>query len=213
MSPPEPIPQSELSQLVQAYVPRASRPAFAAALAFDETLAAILPRASEPILGQMRMAWWRDRLGELPAPAPSADPLLNAIRAHMQDEVEALLALLNGWEALLVQEEGTGPDAFISGKRQFFSALGRICGREEYAAECASHGVSFAHAEMLVLGHEGAGKPAFHGTPLLPRLPRELRGIAILGGLSRRVLKRGQGPIFGDRGSAATALRIGLTGR
>ena len=57
-------------------------------------------QAREPLLGQVRLAWWRDRLGQDPADWPAGEPLLAALRGW-QPQFAALAALVDGWELLL----------------------------------------------------------------------------------------------------------------
>jgi hypothetical protein len=48
--------------------------------------------------------------------------------------------------------------------------------------------------------------------PFLPMRSRALRGVAVLGGLSRRALQRNE-PILHGRGAVLQAIRLGMFGR
>ena len=51
-----------LHRLALAYAPAASRGAWLGFLALDMRLAAIVRAAREPMIGQIKLAWWRERL-------------------------------------------------------------------------------------------------------------------------------------------------------
>jgi hypothetical protein len=101
----------------------------------------------------MRLAWWRDRLRDLSANWPKGEPLLTALKCW-QDGHGALIALVDGWEALL----GDAPlpvDAFetwIHGRVTACAALGK--GGEEMArgwalSDLASH-IGDAQEQLLL---------------------------------------------------------------
>ncbi len=92
-------------RLAVAYAPRALRPAWTGLLALDRRLADAARAGREPIMIQLRLAWWRDRLAEPAAARPRGEPLLAALVAW-DDERAALGALVDGWEAQIVGEDG-----------------------------------------------------------------------------------------------------------
>lgn len=92
-------------RLAIAYAPRALRPAWTGLLALDRRLADAAREGREPIMVQLRLAWWRDRLAEPAAQRPKGEPLL-ALLAAWDDNRAALGALVDGWEAQVVGEDG-----------------------------------------------------------------------------------------------------------
>jgi NADH dehydrogenase [ubiquinone] 1 alpha subcomplex assembly factor 6 len=80
------------------FAPPSARSALLALLAFDLELARVRTRVREPLLGEMRLAWWRDALGDGGASAPSGHPardaLARAISAH-DIPVDRLLAIVD----------------------------------------------------------------------------------------------------------------------
>ena len=48
--------------LAVAYAPADKRPALTALFALDERFGAVVSSTSEPMIGLMRLAWWRERL-------------------------------------------------------------------------------------------------------------------------------------------------------
>lgn len=189
-------------------------------LALDDRLARIIATIREPMLAQLRLAWWRDRLGEARGLRPKGDPVLDAIGIHWQGEEAALVALIDGWEELL----GEAPlseaafERFAEGKAESFAACARLAGAAGHADAARQAGRLYAlgdcfprlsnPVERARLQEIAAASPVRPG-----RLPRGLRPLAILGGLGARVLRRGEGPLFGDRGSALLATRLGILGR
>ena len=79
---------------LQEELPEVSRIAFAstgrnrdpwlAALALDGRIGRMVLGASEPMLGQVRLAWWRDQLGKPIGDRPRGDPLLDPQIARLE---------------------------------------------------------------------------------------------------------------------------------
>ncbi len=59
-----------MHRLALAYAPGRTRLAWLALLALDSRLAGVLRSASEPMLAQIRLAWWRDMLARSEADRP-----------------------------------------------------------------------------------------------------------------------------------------------
>jgi len=218
----EPPPVAELEELPEAarlalaWSPPRARPATAALLALDQRLAGILRQVREPMLGQMRLAWWRDRLGEPPASWPRGDVVLDALRTWR--DPRSLARLVDGWEVLLgdVLDE-TAAAAFAQGRASGFAALAVELGEAPAAGQALAAGRIWALADLAANLSNRAEREAVlalaAGEPPLPRLPRALRGLAVLAGLGERALAQGGAPLLTGRGSAIAALRIGFAGR
>jgi hypothetical protein len=65
--------------LAIAYAPTLVQSRLRWLLRFDNRLQGILGRATEPIIAQMRLAWWRDTLRKAPQDRPKGEPLLAAL--------------------------------------------------------------------------------------------------------------------------------------
>ena len=65
--------------LAIAYAPAEHRPALTALFALDERLAGIVAATTEPTIGLIRLAWWRESLEKLDREPPPAEPLLQAL--------------------------------------------------------------------------------------------------------------------------------------
>lgn len=197
--------------LVLAHARTSDRAALEAMLAFDLRLGRIVYGASEPMLGQIRLAWWREEIARercADAPLP-ADPLLSAIVEHWGRSTSGLLALLDGWERRLGEAPlGSQTDkAFSEGRSLAFSGFADLAGESAHRQDAGMHGQAWGLAELAM--SEGSAADALDP---LPRLPRSLRPLSVIGGLSVRAVKRGGRPLLGDRFSPLVALRLGIFG-
>ena len=185
------------------------------AFSLDARLGRMLARSSEPLLVQMRYAWWRDQLGMSPEERPRGDPVLDAIGQHWRGEETALVALIDGWEARIGGVESAELRAVLDGYARTFAAIAALCDASQQQ-EAALNGRWFALGTLV----SGPGEETFlkdilaRATDLgsRPRLRGKLRPLGILGGLAERAIARRTGPLFGDRLSALAMMRLGLTG-
>lgn len=204
-----------IQRLALAYAPARTRDATLALLALDGRLAGVLRSASEPMLAQIRLAWWRDILGREAAERPSGEPLV-ALLEPWGREAGELVALVDGWEQL-VEIESFGPGemrAFCRGRGAAWAGLARVAGCHEMqdAARAAGEGWALADlASRLSASAErdvAARLVCEHDWRAIA-LPRALRPLAILHGLARR----SRGRSAPDGRALLIAMRIGLFGR
>ncbi len=94
--------------------------------ALDRRLERVVATSSEPMLGQIRLAWWRDVLNS-DAP-PKGEPLvaqLIALRPQTDWPLtEPLLRIVAGWEALLLDPEAAAAFASDRGGGLFAAFAG-----------------------------------------------------------------------------------------
>lgn len=84
------------------WAPAPLRAPLAAAFALDLALERIVAELSEPLVAEIRLAWWRERLAELAAgAAPPAEPLLRALASEGRPAGLDLVALEGIEDALL----------------------------------------------------------------------------------------------------------------
>ena len=69
--------------LVRLYWPVELRPAFDALFAIDDVMAEIVASSTQPALGAIRLAWWREALDRLDHHPPPPEPRLQAVAAHL----------------------------------------------------------------------------------------------------------------------------------
>jgi phytoene synthase len=108
-------------------VPRDRRAAIAALWAFAERLTKLLHDAREPLIGQIKLAWWRDMaamLAENPAALPKGEPLLAELAASWAGQA-GLDRLADAAEAMLVADDAAARDAAA---RAFGGALFALSG-------------------------------------------------------------------------------------
>ncbi len=187
--------------------------------ALDNRLSNLVAKTSEPMLAQMRLAWWRDQFERDPEQRPAGDAVLDAVSDYWQGRESALVPLVDAWEMMAVEEN---LDAAAIAK--FAAARGRPVSclldfnekRENDRINTAVTRWALADAALHTSPGQERDKMIEVGLSLgssSAKLPRRFRGIAILDGLSLRALKRGGRPLMEGRGAALSALRIGLFGR
>src|SRR5688572_7751451 len=102
--------------LVRLYWPFELRPAFDALFDIDDALADVVVSSTQPALGAIRLAWWREALERLENGSPPPEPKLQAVSSELIPRGisgKALAALEDGWSTLLDES----PDSERVGKR------------------------------------------------------------------------------------------------
>lgn len=201
------------ARIALAWSPPRLRARLGTALALDRRLARIAMRTREPMLGQMRLAWWREALGKPIADRPRGDLVLDSAGKHWAGREAGLIALVDGWEVLVsVPQIGTDEaEAFARQRAAFFALLPNeaappamaeaVAAARVWALADAAAAVSdpAERAVLIAAGQAAAARPM--------RLPAALRGLAVLVALGRRALARGGRPLMEGRAAALSALR------
>ena len=212
-------PDDPLEQLALAHTPSSLRGALQSALALDRRLSQIVARTSEPMLGQMRLAWWRDVLGKPLAEWPQGNAELETIALHWGHSAAQLAAMADGWEYMLSEPPLSAEAAmgFASGRAKAFGALANISAKPVAREKLAIAAQYWALGDGAVhIGSEAERatmRAQLDKLPERPRLGSPFKGIAIMGALGERALRGGEGPLMEGRGAAITALKSGLFGR
>jgi phytoene synthase len=211
--------------LALSYVPLSNRGALAALFAIDRAMADVVRTTKEPMLGPIRLAWWRERLEELDEKASApAEPRLQQVERELIPRGVSgreLAALESGWLRLFdpfpwtVQ---TSESIWFRGNLLF--GLGaRIVGRAEervqgagglWALVDAARHCSDPQSRAMLLDQArsfGRGLRAV-------RFPGPLRPLSMLTVLAMRDCRRGE-PFEreGMPGRAAAMLRHRFSGR
>lgn len=210
---------TEEQELALAYTPEALRWKMAAFFALDRRLSQIVANTHEPMLGQMRLAWWRDMLGTAKKDRPAGDEVLDAIGEHWNGQEASLVKLVDAWEILIAEEElsaeaiarfGAGraaPAAALSDPAQTRDRNRALRAATRWALADAASKIS-GESERHAFVEAGLAQSAANIS-----LSKPLRGLAVLEALALRALKRGGRPLMDGRGAALVALRAGLIGR
>jgi 15-cis-phytoene synthase len=113
------------------YAAAPARPGLVALFALDAELAQVLATTTEPLLGEIRLAWWRDRLIEIDTQPAPAQPLLQALQARTLPRLAGsdLAGLEDGWLARL---HGKNDD---SGPVTLFTLAARLLGGDPAEGE------------------------------------------------------------------------------
>ena len=201
-------------RLALAYAPAQCRRAWLGFLALDARLASVVRAAREPVLGQLRLAWWRERLTET-SPA-RGEPLLYMLESWGPQR-QALVTLVDGWEGML----GEAPlgaralAAFAEGRAVSAAALAHVCNLADHAGAAErmarKWGLGDLTRHLTHPDERAAALALLAAQDWIPaRLPRALRPLVVLHALARRQ-RRGPQP----EGLAAflSVMRLGILGR
>jgi phytoene synthase len=196
--------------LVRLHWPVELRPAFDALFALDDAMAEAALTASQPALGAIKLAWWREALERLDTAPPPAEPRLRAAAAELVPRgiSGARLALLeDGW-LTLIDETGDPAKVEEHGSRLF--AIGAdLLGQTGFTLAVA--GASWARADAA----RRTGEQRYLGEPPAPVwLPRSIRALTALAALAVRDQSGGWPPEAEATPQRSwTILRHRLTGR
>lgn len=218
---PDPIADPERA-LAVAYAPPAARAALSALFQLDERFGQIVSTTSEPMIGLMRLAWWREALEKIDHDAAPAEPLLKMLVADALPRGvtgAALAELEDGWAALLDGE----PDQSAIDRHArarggtLFSAAATILGAGDdrlrtVGAIWALTDLAFRHSLASV--RDAARRDAVALADALPRRswPAAARPLAALAVLAMRDARAGHRR-QGSPGRLLRALALRVTGR
>src|SRR6476620_5547249 len=109
-------------------------------------MADVVAQSTQPALGAIKLAWWRERLEELDQGKVPAEPRLQAATAELLPRGiggAELAGLEEGWAALLAERPDS--DQALERGARLFALAGRLLGAE--APELAAAGRLFAAAD------------------------------------------------------------------
>lgn len=195
--------------LVRLHWPRDLRPALDALLDLDRAMGRVVATATQPALGAIKLAWWREQLEQLDPARVPAEPTLRAVAAELMPRGVSgaeLAALEPGWATLLDET----PDlALVAARGQALFAIGaRLLGAS--SPQLGLAGALFALGDVR---RRGLAEPEAPALPRGLRLPAALRPLTGLAALARRDLRRGAIEPEATPARAWTLLRHRLTGR
>ncbi len=195
--------------LIRLYWPVELRGAFDALFALDDALGEVVATSTQPALGAIRLAWWRDALERLDSSPPPPEPRLQAIAAELLPRGVGggdLAAIAEAWGALFDEVR----DANAIGERgaALFAVGAKLLGADHIGLDQAGRWFALADAAR----REVAPVMAIDIAPL--RFPPALRPLTGLARLAVRDLRHGE-PFEAEAtpGRAAALLAHRLTGR
>ena len=177
--------------LVRHHWPVELRPAFDALFGIDDALAEVVTSSTQPALGAIRLAWWREALERLDTSPPPPEPRLQAVAAELlpRGVSGAMLAELESGWATLLDEEPEVERVATRGERLFSMGAKLLGGSDRLLA---------------VAGRLHAYETAFRTRAIAPRwpmeeirqlhrhrFPRRLRPLTALARLAARDARRG----------------------
>lgn len=211
--------------LALTYIPLRNRGAIAALFAVDRAMGDVVRTTKEPMLGPIRLAWWRERLEELDeGPSVPAEPRLQQVERELIPRGVSgreLAALESGWLRLFDPFPWTvqTSEAIWFRGNLLFGLAARVLGRAEeriqgagglWALVDAARYCSDAQSRAMLLEQARAFGRGLKGV----RFPGPLRPLSMLTVLAMRDCRRGE-PFEreGTPGRAAAMLRHRFSGR
>ncbi len=137
------------------------RPAWMALHGLDLELESVVAGTTEPMIGEIRLAWWREALQGLDTGRVPKQPLLQLIAAEVLPRGVSggeLAVLEDRWAGLIGSDEV--PEAHFSGGGDLFALLARLAGGDE--AQARALGAAWAAGEAV--------PPGRYAAPLRPLL-------------------------------------------
>jgi phytoene synthase len=200
--------------LALSYVNGRVRPALEALWRLDAALAAVLSSGRDPLLSQIKLAWWRDALEALDSAPPPAEPALEAVARHVLPRGISgaeLAGMERGWTLLLTPDpltpEELGTYASARGGL-LFTYSARLLGSDGERVEAGGE----AWALINLARHSGsevdaeAAIAAARSRPL-GRWPTRLRPLGMLAALAQRDTEP-ERPRWEEQGAPGRMLRM-----
>jgi phytoene synthase len=173
--------------------------------AIDDVMAEVVASSTQPALGAIRLAWWREALERLDQHPPPAEPRLQAAAAELLPlgVTGAQLARIEeGYAALL--EENIDIERLGAGGEALFAAGGRVLSADDVKLPLA--GRLHAHARAARRGFAAFPADAGLGALAGHRFPRALRPLTAFARLAARDVK--QAPTLEPEATPARAVTL-----
>jgi len=169
------------------------RPGFEALFQVDAAMADVVARATQPALGAVKLAWWRERLEALDQGKVPAEPRLAAAAKELLPRGISgadLSRLEAGWATLF--DQTADPELIGQRGAVLFDLAGRLLDRcDERLADAG------ALYSLVAVGRRGLPELLTDARPFAERLTRHrfdrrLRPLTALARLAARDLKQGE---------------------
>jgi len=187
--------------LVRLYWPVELRAAFDALFGLDDIMAEVVASSTQPALGAIRLAWWRDALERLDTSVAPPEPRLQAVAAELPTRGVSgaeLARIAEGWAALF--DEVRDPGAIGARGEALFAVGATLLGSN--GPQVARAGRYFAISDVARRGLA----PVFDVEIARLRFKPALRPLTALARLAVRDL--GQGEPFEPEATPGRALTL-----
>ena len=188
--------------LALSYVPKRHRAALTALFAIDAAMGDVVRTSSDPTLGAIRLAWWREQLEQLDQATPPAEPRLQAVAGNLGPRGVTgsdVAALEGGWRRLFepFPWDVRVAEAIWFRGRHLFALGGRILGEPDAMLEAAGGAWALADAarhcsdgpsRTMLIEQAQALSAGLRGA----RFAAALRPLSMLGALALRDAQRGE---------------------
>ncbi|HZG08409.1 MAG TPA: squalene/phytoene synthase family protein [Allosphingosinicella sp.] len=202
--------------LALSYVRSSVRPALEALWRLDAALGAVLTSGREPLISQIKLAWWRDALEALDTGSTPFEPALQAVAAHLlprRISGSELAPMPEGWTLLLTPDPMSADELSTYGARRgavLFKASAKLLAGEEHS-QLAAAGEAWALIDLARhSGSEADAQAALEAARarLSPhRWPRRLRPLGMLAVLAARDAEPAR-PRWEEQGAPGRMLRM-----
>jgi phytoene synthase len=199
-------------ELALLHIPARVREAFRALFAIDAAMGDVVARSTDPALGRIKLAWWREQLEALDSNPPPPEPRLQGAEEHLLaagvtgSEVAELEA---GWATLLDPELDA---ELVAGRGAvLFGIGGKLLGSND--PKLGDAGALYALASVGRRGVPELFEPARERLERLAghRFERRLRPLTMLARASARDVDRQEAE--GGRARAVAMLAHRWSGR
>lgn len=179
--------------------PLEARLALHALWSLDEAFGTVLSTGREPMIGRIRLAWWREALERLDREPPPKEPVLEGVATHLLPAGIAgaeLADMEEAWSAILTQEPITGAELNAYAAHRgglMFRFAAQLLGSPDRQVETAGEAWALVDlARHSSEPHDIAATLAAAAERKLPRRwPRPLRPLGMLAILAARDAERG----------------------
>lgn len=212
--------------LAATYARRQARSGLAALFALDISLGRLVASTNEPMIGAIRIAWWREALEKLHQPPLPGEPVLQALAHEVTGgdaaKCAALAALTDGWLTLIEAETVDAPTLEAHAEQRgarLFALAAELLGADDAEGSLRQMGRGWALVDLasrLSRQKERADAVAM-AADIFAEAPARVGGarpLIALGALARRdALSQLKNRRVGSPGRQLRMLRALLIGR
>lgn len=131
------------------YASAAFQSAFRLLLTFDNRLADTVINAKEPMIAQMKLAWWNDVISKSPDTRPKGEPMVQLLNSiNVGDMGVAMLQLVDSWGVLAASDDWTGQTLERFAELRSLAVFGSYAGWIGATELVSNHGKAWAIEDL-----------------------------------------------------------------